>query len=527
MKKQKLFEAILESLKQGKTTEAEELIKKFAKLRSLYPKDKIKLSEWYLWLGDPLKALKVCGDPLSLNALEVLSVDELCLQIRLGYMLSRVGAKYVGLRHFDNIDKIIIKKNISYQMIYPDIDHRRGYLHLNAYQYDKAKKNFQKALTHMRPNELDYKWSLIGMGDAYCGLGEYEKAVDVANKAIEICHPESDAMLGFCYYIRGEFYFYWGKKEKAREDFDKSWEYYKGKKATKDMSYLARISGALHLLDGNIEQAKKELTMSWEILNAVQSQPITKMANLYWLHKLPGYNLTLGEEVALRAHHCFSPYSFLVGKTRNPENPDPLNMWVSKQYTPSDNDSWIIVDNKIKAINYAYMISSFEGPLMDLYSGVIRNKSGEFEFLTEIEGRCLSAIIGAGDLGIYNWALMDFIYRQNFFTPKNGMDRLKKVIKKLKDKGIKISINQGHYYFEDYSLPIVLSMGLDPKGVWNYFKVHYTEDTFTRVHLESFFNISKASANRWLNEWQEEGVLDSTGVGKAKTYNFPQFKKAA
>jgi hypothetical protein len=121
--------------------------------------------------------------------------------------------------------------------------------------------------------------------------------------------------------------------------------------------------------------------------------------------------------------------------------------------------------------------------------------------------RALTAIISSGSLGISLWALIDYIYYQEPISFQYGEGRLKAILTDLKKMNIK-SYRKNNFYFSDIPkrTAIILPMDSSTAMPWLPFQINHPEN-FSRMDLEKFYKIHKATANRWLNEWQKLKIL--------------------
>ncbi len=504
----------------------EMVIKELSKLkgiRSYSVKDKLRLSEWYLWANEPDKALKVLGDLASENELLSMTQEEIPLQIRHAYLLNFLGAKYVAMKHFETIEIIIKERKIPISTIYPKYFEIKGKVYLSSYIYADAAKYFKKSLELSSfSNRLNMAVVKVSLADCYNGLGNYEETRDLIFDLLAELSEEEITLKSMCHEVLGESYLFEGNLSKARFEFNSAWKYLKDKEESKDMAYLCQMSGACYVLAGEEEKAEKELLRGLSILDKKNSQPIAKMSFFYWLEAC-GNSIGISDKLMVRAHHSFSPYRYLLGKSLNPNNKNPLPKWIEDKYTPSDADCWLLREGEIKSINYDDIRIEKNKDFWDLCSGLI-NKDEVFTFLTEIESSTLNIIVGSGSAGVSEWALIDYVYRQEFIHPSIGIDRIKKIIKQLKKKGFEIETKDRHFKVASNNLTIILPMDNKIRGQHAYFMKNCSESEFKRSDLENFFSITKSMANRWIGEWEEKEIISSKGNGKAKVYSI---KKAS
>jgi len=368
-----------------------------------------------------------------------------------------------------------------------------------------------------------YKMLKIGLADSLDGMGKSSDAIFVATEVLLNTHENEQALKAICLQARGEYNFIAGNYKKARADLDESKKYFLQNSNTHDLAHLLKWSGALFIKENNFEAAKSDLEKALALLDHEGTQPISLIAVLYWLEQILSYNLDLNLKIPLRAHHCFSPMSFWVGKRFNPQNPIPMDPWTKSQYKETKNNIWVIDENSIYSAQYQYFIkkvaTEYSGStVVDLYSGVVKYKNGKSDILSLIQSRCLAACIGTGKLGINEWSLADFIYRQEFINPITGNTRLKTLIKTLKDKSFLITRSKNYYNYKRSKQTIyILSMELDCLGPQVVIKAH--GKIFKRTDVENLLGAQKRTANRLIKKWLDEKIIKMDDQ-KLNTYTF-------
>ena len=251
-----------------------------------------------------------------------------------------------------------------------------------------------------------------------------------------------------------------------------------------------------------------------------QTAPLIRMSISFWKEHLLGNTVPIRERLGARAHLTYSPYSHALGKSY-PEHAElPLRTFFGTKYTPEGHDVWAIHHDKIEASTYNKALSSLRGtmPIYDLVSGILINKDSKPETLwTPLQSTAISALMGAGTLGISKWALIDFLYRQDFFNPKSGEERLKKLISALKKLGLEVTRENNLFYLDlPKGAALIMAMNHTFKGPLCYLLAW--SNVLTRQLLETTFNIKASTAKQWLNAWEEDGLICSMGSGKTIHY---------
>ena len=288
--------------------------------------------------------------------------------------------------------------------------------------------------------------------------------------------------------------------------------------------YLYRTLGIYYSQRGDKTTAVKYFNQCCQVEMWPLIPPYTKMLVYYWLEYNLGAEVSIQRRLATRAHITFCPVSYVLGKCYS-HNKLPLTLHFNMKYHPNNNDCWVIKGDTIIPGNYAKVIHDFlteKWTLFDLYSGVVlpeHSASPLPVLLTDLQVKCLSSILGAGEIGVSKWALIDFIYRQAFYRPEDGENRLKGLVKKLRNSGFEIKC-QANLYSMD--LPknriIILPMNHIGRGPQSILAIKYP--SFKRSDVENLFQIGSSSAKTWIKQWLEEKIIESQGSGRNIAYYF-------
>ncbi len=506
-------------IKTGNINRAKILIIKYARQRAVCPTDKIIIADWYKRIAQHQMAFNVLGGEIGSNELHQMSDEILYVQTTLANLLRYVGAKYYAKRIFDKIINIARLKEIKLGKAFPLFYSYLANYFLNCYDFKNAVTYCKKALICLAKDSYKYKVMSVGLADALEGCGFTDKAIELINVTLKKTTTSDTVLLGMLYQARGEYHFKSGNISHARKDFQKSWSYFGPNTRTHDVAQLAQWSGALYVMTSNHKLAKKELDLAFKILNHKYTQPSNIIAVLYWLEKISNNNLELGYRIPLRAHIVFSPYAFLLGKKYNKDSKIPLHPWIAKQYSETENDCWLITNKDITPQKYKNVINNCRNDtnhIVDLYSGIIwGERRHKTTILSDIQNKCLLAILGSGLLGINKWALLDFIYRQSFFDPKIGIDRLKKLIKGGNHKPVAV-IHKKNYYYADIPIntAVIIPMNTNSCGLYNY--IFSQRNAFDRKYIEKTFSVHKNTALGWLKDWCDKGLVSREQTGNIK-----------
>lgn len=501
-------------VKLGSHEEALKLLDAHRLLKSWTILEKIRAADLYKRMGEVAKAIKVLPDEVSLNEIITLDKNQLFAQIRLAEILNFVGAKYVSERIIHKTLAELKTKKISLEKEYPEVDFHLADIYLSRGDFDSAKKFYEKALNDPALGSYRNNLATVGKADCLSALGENDLAISILEKLIKTITPEEAILKGIIFQAIGEYCFKSENLETAGQYFQKSHEFFGKDVQTKDMAYLLKWYGALKFKQNRMEEAKSFLASSFIILNQHLAQPMALIDLLYWYEKL-SIDYEFGFKIASRCHYTHAPVSFLLGKQLDGNSKYPLPDWYKNLYHPHENNCWLIEEEKIQAIRYEDFRSRYD---LDLMSGCFKTKD-KLHLLTEIQRLCLLGIISTGSLGIHEIALVDFVYRQEMYHLKSGEERIKELIKTMRNLGFKI-IKSKNYYSFDFSFEgtICLPMDLFGYGYWVLFKKFYPK--FKRQDLESFFNLSTSTSKEYISKWSKLNIISAQGAGPSTKYFF-------
>lgn len=496
-------------------TDARKTLNKFARLTPHSEADIILISQFRLWLGNSKAALRILGPLLTLEELAVVRRSSLFLQARFAYMLGFVGAFNLALRHYENIEKVMKSRRMDIATEFPKFFQFRAYTYLASHHYWQAAQNFRRSIELHGKNTETYLFAHIGLSDSLARLGKTNEAIELVKKILAEVPAEQRIFQAICYHAMGEYLFFEERLPEAKEAFDHSALLFGPDIKTKDWAFLLISVGAFWVTKRNFKLGEKYLCDARTILKETSDEPESLRTTYYWLEQVKGYKLNLEARIALRCRNGFSQYSVLSGA--NVALPSPLTSWFSKRHKRTSNDCWIITPSSLQPARYIGLGQSiFSVGTTDLCALLSFRRYG-FEFHSQIQGRCLAAIIGAGDIGISLWELMSFVYEMEFFTLEQGELRIKNLINRL---GRLFAIYQkgGRLFCRiEKGNKIILPMNLVPQGHHQYFARNYQTD-FRRHCLEKHFGINARMANRWIQQWLSDGIIEAQGRGATTFY---------
>jgi len=511
-----------QSISLSKPALARSLISKLTKSGPLTPNESIHVSEIYRTLSENDKAIKILGPELSPSELLGVSSEFLALQFRLAYMLQFIGVRFMAKRMFDNLTSEVKRRQLDPLKISPFYWRYMTGLYLGINDFEKAKDAAMQAASSLMHDRKEWRGSIICQAAALFALKEREECESVLLQLMQQSLEQEELLRGQIHQRLADLYLDWEKWPQALQHCQAGEKILKNSTST-DYIFIYRSLGIYHTLNGDSGSATTYLNKCQDISTWSEISPNIKMTVYYWLERNMGERLPLEKRLATRGHLAFSPYSYNLGKCYT-QRRLPLRLFYDARYDDNDHDCWLIQDEKIKAAKYSNIIRNYpisDYALLDLYSGVVSFKKSLAPplTLTQTQVKCISPILGSGEIGMSKWALIDFIYRQDFFNPLNGEERLKNLISNLKKAGFNIRREANRYYMK---LPkdqiTIIPMDHQLRGAHKLFAS--ISPSFKRGDLEATFGIGSSTAKAWIKNWMELKIIDSHGSGKNIFYRF-------
>ncbi len=508
-----------QAILRGDLKMAEEVVSSLISKKGLSIQQKLKLSHELQWLGMPVQAMKVLGKIAAPADFHLLAPEEFCLQIRAIYMLNFLGATYVAKRLLEKIEDHLKVQKIDLAGYHFSMETYKAFILYESARYDEALELFQTIVKQSKEPATKMYLELHLMV-CYEACGETKKAKDLALENIKHLKPDNDTLKAMYLQNLARISILEDDLDTGQEYINEALSLFGMEKRNKDQAYAFLWQGVIKGKQGDREESARLLNIAWDVLHHPLSQPQAQLTVLYWKEKSQ-IELDIASKLATRAHSCIHSFSYLLGKPIN-NSPYPLHARIQKnaQFNKS-HDCWLVTKEDITPQAYNELdLNSFE-QVLDLYSGVEKN-SDQRDTYTEIQIRAMIAVIGSGPIGIHEFALIDFIYRQDFWDWQSGKERLKKLVQYLRKKGIPLTVqNQIHKINIDELRvsPIILPMALDFQDHYHFVKAH--TKSFTRQELELILGTKKTNASLLLKEWSKQGILEESSKDGLKViYSF-------
>lgn len=514
---QDILNAASQAIARGDMALAQDIVSPLITKKGLSTQQKLKLSHELQWLGLPVQAMKALGKIAAPADFHLLAPEEFCLQIRAVYMLNFLGATYVARRLLERIEDYLVTRKIDLSGFHFSLDTYKAFILYESARYHDALPLFERIVA----NAKEYSTKAYLALHLISCLEAVDREGDAKELALQYFReiPDDNSTLRAMYLQNmGRMELLHGDKSLALNYLEQSSNIFGGQHKNKDEAYAILWQGIAKGLSTQKQECHHLLKVAWDLLHHPLSQPQAQLTVLYWMELLDS-PLDLSGQIAIRSHSCINSFPYLLGKPIHENIPYPLHARILREAKAnSKHDAWLIDNDKIVPVSYADLNLNTYDKLLDLYSGV--DKEGPIrETFTEIQVRALIAALGSGPIGIHEYALVDFIYRQDFWDWQSGKERLKKLIQYLRKKGMPLTVrNQIHRLNLDDldKKQIIIPMALDFQGHHHFVRGHAKR--FTRLELEELLGTKKTNASLLLKEWGEKGIIAEESKSGAKIY---------
>lgn len=269
-------------LKNQNLLKSKQEIEKKNRQSAFSAKDRVLASTIYHWLGDK-KARKLLKSNID-NLEEILNYNEekLIEFARKTHHLNFLGAyKAAELRYqFLITNNLVQKIETSYPQIYSSI----GSHYMQTFNYAKALGYYKQAQNKMQPDTAAYLFSIISQVDCLVGLKSYAEALELLLTTENMSKKSS---LYFAMYLQvlGDLQVRMGSSEIGIKTLRESQNLFLQEKLNnKDYAYCLLSLSIAQLQLGEKESAKKDLKKAYEILSGPDHSPLS-MINLSLVNK--------------------------------------------------------------------------------------------------------------------------------------------------------------------------------------------------------------------------------------------------
>jgi tetratricopeptide (TPR) repeat protein len=494
---------------------ARKLLPKILRKRPLSAREKIALCSIYYRLGDLDKALKLAGKEASFDELMGMSEPHIGLQVEVARLLHYIGARYSALRLIDKIEQTLSLRKLQIANINKLYPLFKAIIERIGFYPDRAIESSLKAMEFYEEGSAPFYASWINALDSMLYNDCQEKLGALsrlhADGAMKLRHNYKGIILRNSAdqaRLRGEH-------PQALKLINEALAVFPSGSISVEAAVALRVRGEILAETGKKSEAQEDIRQALKIALDHKHSPDMAIKCLLDLELYQLEELSLSEKIALRCHPCYSAYSFYVGKKYDPAKHTFDRTHLKRiQNLNTTLDAWLICDGKISLINYADTITSIRRAaasknlaLVDCLAGVSWSKSHVPTLLPQTKLRALTVLLSAGSLGINLWSAIDSIYAEEAFSFKYGEERLKAMLTELKKLKFRFERRSNFYYAQGLEDKIIiLPMEHASPAPWKTFQPCFPEK-FQHSDLQDFFHIHKATAYRWMKQWQEDGII--------------------
>lgn len=495
------LQKIKKLIAEGKSSQAKFAIKKWIKKNSATPSERVTLSELYNWLGEDLAAWKILGPIPSLNDLQNKPHLNLGLHLRQCYTLGMLGAKYISLRIYDFLASKVNEEQLK--KIYPQYFQNRGYLYISQYLPREALLHFNKAAELYPHNDHRQFFIQLGIADSYAMLGAYSESIDIVKKLKLEPHFLEGELLAILYQAEGEYLNYNGDSEASLKSLINSQKCFAALQLqqNKDYAYLLKHLGLNHCWSGNADLGIPYLLQARKLLLKSDGTPTSLLEIIYWIEIYAPEELTIEDRVLVRFYPNYSVYAERLGRVF--EQPSPkICPWVP-EYKKEDGSHWFIQHQMINAMTYSEARQQMSPLCLDFEARVFW-KNKKCDFLSPLESQLLLTLFGAGQRGVHLYLLADYIYRHEFTSWEHGLDRMKKNLKSLKQRGFNVQLKNNNIIWNwDSKMSFILRNDFKNGSPLQALEL-LNNDKVNADQLVLAYNVSLRTAQRWIKALEFE-----------------------
>ncbi len=350
--------------------------------------DRVQISSIYHWIGENSHSKLLKGKIDTLNETLDLSVDDLIEFVRKTHHLNFLGAHKTAKKRYD----FLIKENLieKVEKKYPQVNNSLGNHYLQTFDFNSARIYFKKAAELIQIGTSAHFFAVISEADSLAGLEDYTNAISLIKK-VE-AYAKTSPMLDSIYHqVKGDYHLRNSEISKAEEELKHSKRIFVDNKINnKDFAYCLISLGMLELVKGSKDSAKEYIKKAYGLLSGANSS-ILPLYELAFINN--HYNLKI-EELKGLENLNLSYYSFPYRKV--------LKMSLGQQ-------------NQSK--------TSSKTP----------------------QEKIILLLTAAGKNGLFEGYLLEQIYEDTIYSELE-LDKLKKLIKRIRSKGVNIYSKDRFYY---------------------------------------------------------------------------------
>ncbi|MEO0335925.1 MAG: hypothetical protein AAF202_06015, partial [Pseudomonadota bacterium] len=348
------FDQIEQFIQAGRKDQALVEIEKLIKRQSLEHLDRVQLSRFYLWLSEPMKALKILGNVVSLEDSSKLSVEARVALIKKLDMMHFFGAHFLVGSWLESSSVLDLMHSNA------EIARVMSRLALTMHNY-KLASDAADCVLKQSEEVIDH----LLLADSMEGLGKSEKAIEY----VKGLKPKTLVLEAIVSQVLHEYLVKSGEFLKADEQFAIAQAKFEKLPDSKDKAYLYQWHAVRLGLDQRVDEALKALHKCFEMIGE-DIQPSLEIALLFW--KGQWGELDFEERTRLYLAPLYSPYRSLL-RPEAQVSKFPMHPWfeaVRQKLTPRDQFDCVTIGRDGESFELSTYKETKNKKCLDLVSGV-------------------------------------------------------------------------------------------------------------------------------------------------------------
>jgi tetratricopeptide (TPR) repeat protein len=460
-----LWQQINEAHHQRDSELVRQLIPKYLKAHRRSPESIYEASEFYRKLGDYADALRVLPKERTTIAVTKVPDIETKLELQQARLLNILGASNYALRLIGRIRaENRAKSKIEMVEIYQC-----------NYKYAEVVELLGADYPVPDSEPWHQDWLLhFYLANALSGLKETKLAMERVEKIQRVSN--SPLIKANALFYKGKYLVQAGEPEKALPVLLESLQFFQGKDQTVDHGILHSWIGTSFLKLGKYQEAENSLKIALNVFYQPAIKPEDWMEIVLLLEQIPGYKQA-SEQLAPRLWAQYGP-DYLPLKRAGLSN--------------SGKESDIFSISKLEGSGKRKHIDRGS----DIYW-----HGNDARLGLDLTDELIWNLIYAGDYGLPQFRLYEILWPNELFSFTQHQKRLEQLVIRARAQGYKIEWKDLHLHLKSKDV----SASSRPEKVVRGLAFLKEHSTFSRVDVETYFSISRASAILLCREWVKAG----------------------
>lgn len=397
------------------------------KMKAFNEHDRVKTSAIYHWFGKPKSALKILKPHCSTETdLKDMTKNQIIEYIRETHQLNFLGAYKIAKRRYNVLESENYLKKI--QKLYPQAYNSLGNHFLQTFQFKKGYQCFSKYQSLLKTNTSAWFFNIISQADCLAGLKQYDKAIELVSQ-LDHFSKDNHILSSILYQVKGDFLLRSKKFNQALENLLISEKIFEANNIrNKDLAYCQISLAVYYSLNNRPSKSKEYLEKAKELLVGPNNSIYSIMQLAYLYKKMGIYDLSLDLIHKLYSMEFISTYSDLLDIK-----------------PPEKNNIYFINNGEVLEGRSSMPTIKNSNFVLDLITQKLNKNHEESEKLTEHQCNFLQLLIATNENGCFEGIILERLYPNSIYNGAEK-DKLKKLAKRLKDKGFKIVVKDRFYF---------------------------------------------------------------------------------